>query len=350
MVLGSPHNLKSNFHNVWSPRWHELWLPNETEPLQREEWRHVHHNPGEDLGEASAGGSCHCCRGRLTAEISVTLPRDTGHQAALRFAAATGTTPIAGCSLLEPSLFRTRQLSGSCDFQWLLIPRLTASLSQRHLLVTCPLLPRVMKTLPCAMRTLPSPAPARELPQRVWCAGYRPRKFCRGLAPSACPWEAVHNVLLPQRSWTAGRGRAGCVTRRDFRVNGLLQLPDLLLCVLSHSVMSNSATPWTVACQASVSMGMLQARTQEWVAMPSSRGSSQPRDQTQVSRIAGRFFTIWASREAHSEVSGGSEGTGPCHDYSASSGRWSPQPVAQNGFVAPIAKATEWAGTTTEWS
>ena len=31
------------------------------------------------------------------ADISVTLPRDTGHQAVLRFAAATGTTPIAGC-------------------------------------------------------------------------------------------------------------------------------------------------------------------------------------------------------------------------------------------------------------
>ena len=29
-----------------------------------------------------------------------------------------------------------------------------------------------------------------------------------------------------------------------------------------------------------------------WVAMPSSRGHSQPRDQTQVSRIAGRFFTL----------------------------------------------------------
>ena len=38
----------------------------------------------------------------------------------------------------------------------------------------------------------------------------------------------------------------------------------------------------------------------EWVAMPSSRGSSQPRDQTQVSHIAGRFFTIWATREAFS--------------------------------------------------
>ena len=37
--------------------------------------------------------------------------------------------------------------------------------------------------------------------------------------------------------------------------------------------------------------GILQARTLEWVAFPFSRGSSQPRDQTQVSRIAGRFFT-----------------------------------------------------------
>jgi len=39
-------------------------------------------------------------------------------------------------------------------------------------------------------------------------------------------------------------------------------------------------------------MGILQARILEWVAMPSSRGSSQSRVQTQVSHIAGRFFTI----------------------------------------------------------
>ena len=36
---------------------------------------------------------------------------------------------------------------------------------------------------------------------------------------------------------------------------------------------------------------ILQARILEWITMPSSRGSSQPRDQTQVSHIAGRFFT-----------------------------------------------------------
>ena len=42
--------------------------------------------------------------------------------------------------------------------------------------------------------------------------------------------------------------------------------------------------------------GILQARIQEWFAVPSSKESSQPRDQTQVSHILGRFFTIWASR------------------------------------------------------
>ena len=44
--------------------------------------------------------------------------------------------------------------------------------------------------------------------------------------------------------------------------------------------------------------GLLQARTSEWVAFPFSRGSSQPRDRTQVSRIAGEFFTSWAIRDA----------------------------------------------------
>ena len=45
--------------------------------------------------------------------------------------------------------------------------------------------------------------------------------------------------------------------------------------------------------------GILQARILEWVAFPFSTGVSQPRDWTQVSRIAGRFFTSWATREAH---------------------------------------------------
>ena len=49
-------------------------------------------------------------------------------------------------------------------------------------------------------------------------------------------------------------------------------------------------TLWAVACQAPLCMGIHQARILEWVAMPSSRGSSQPRDQTLVSHIAGRIL------------------------------------------------------------
>ena len=44
--------------------------------------------------------------------------------------------------------------------------------------------------------------------------------------------------------------------------------------------------------------GILQARKLEWVAISFSRGPSQPRDQTQVSHLADKFFTVWATREA----------------------------------------------------
>ena len=43
--------------------------------------------------------------------------------------------------------------------------------------------------------------------------------------------------------------------------------------------------------------GILQTRILEWAAIPFSRGSSQPRDWTWVFCIAGRFFTIWTTRE-----------------------------------------------------
>ena len=106
--------------------------------------------------------------------------------------------------------------------------------------------------------------------------------------------------------------------------------------VFHHSVVSDSLQHH-VAHQAPASMGILQAKILEWVAMPSSRGSSQPRDQSQgltsqvdflpsepprkpwvlewvaypfsresswprswigVSWLAGGFFTSWATREA----------------------------------------------------
>ena len=58
----------------------------------------------------------------------------------------------------------------------------------------------------------------------------------------------------------------------------------------SRSVVSDFCDPVDYAVH-----GILQARILEWVAFPSSRGSSQPRHWTQVSHIAGGFLTSWAT-------------------------------------------------------
>ena len=62
-------------------------------------------------------------------------------------------------------------------------------------------------------------------------------------------------------------------------------------------------SPLTVAHQAPLSMGILQARILEWAAISFSRGSSPPRDQTQIPRITGRFFPSWGNREVHAAAS-----------------------------------------------
>ena len=76
------------------------------------------------------------------------------------------------------------------------------------------------------------------------------------------------------------------------------------MCIYTHAAAAQLlsyvwlfVTLWTVVHQAPLSMGILQARILEWVAIPFYRGSSQPRDLIQVSWIAGRFFTVWATGE-----------------------------------------------------
>ena len=70
---------------------------------------------------------------------------------------------------------------------------------------------------------------------------------------------------------------------------------DVCVCVLSSfSRVQLFVTIWTVAWQAPLSMGILQARILEWVVMPSSRAFYQPRDKIRIfwgSWIAGRCFT-----------------------------------------------------------
>ena len=73
-----------------------------------------------------------------------------------------------------------------------------------------------------------------------------------------------------------------------------------MCCVLC--LLAQFETLWTVARQAPLSMGVPQAGILKWVATSPSRGSSKHRDWAQVSCFAGRFFTIWAAREAQPYV------------------------------------------------
>ena len=86
----------------------------------------------------------------------------------------------------------------------------------------------------------------------------------------------VKHLLAMQETWVRSLGREDPLEKE----------------MAPHSSILAWKTPWTIACQAPLSMEIVQVRILEWVAMPSSRGSSQPKDRTQVSCIAGRFFTI----------------------------------------------------------
>ena len=76
--------------------------------------------------------------------------------------------------------------------------------------------------------------------------------------------------------------------------------PKGCMCVSISQSCSTLCDPMDCSPLCSSVRGILLARIPEWVANPFSRGSSLPRDQTQVSCIAGRFFTIWDTKEASS--------------------------------------------------
>ena len=68
--------------------------------------------------------------------------------------------------------------------------------------------------------------------------------------------------------------------------------------MVSHSVMFDSLSPMDCSLPGSSIHGILQVKILEWVAIPFTRGSSWPRDKTQISYIAGGFFTVWAISKA----------------------------------------------------
>jgi len=103
-----------------------------------------------------------------------------------------------------------------------------------------------------------------------------------------------------QRSWQTAKDRSAGKGREGFSIFPLTEWYNLRVCGSeSHSVVSDSLWHGLYTVH-----GTLQARILQWVAFPFSRGSSQPRDKTQVSHIGGELFTSWATREAQEYWSG----------------------------------------------
>ena len=96
-------------------------------------------------------------------------------------------------------------------------------------------------------------------------------------------WAAVYGVAQ-------SRTRLKQLRERE-RIYPSFPFTDVCACLVVqlHLTLCN---PIDCSLPGSSVHGILHARILEWVAMPSFRGLSQPRDQTQVSHIAGGFFTI----------------------------------------------------------
>ena len=123
-----------------------------------------------------------------------------------------------------------------------------------------------------------------------------PGSSVHGDSPGKNTRVGCHSLLqgtFPTQGWN----QVSCIAGRFFTIwatgEAHLAYESCWKCWLLSGVRL-FATPWSVH-------GILQARILEWVAIPFSRGSLRPRDWTQVSCTAGRFFTIWATKEVHGQ-------------------------------------------------
>ena len=102
--------------------------------------------------------------------------------------------------------------------------------------------------------------------------------------------SVVHLFILPS---APAMHLLNCINFK-WHIHSKLQKYMHLLCAQSQSCLT-LCNPLDCSPPGSSVHGIFQAGILEWVAIPFSRGSSQPRDRTRVSCIAGRFFTIWTT-------------------------------------------------------
>ena len=108
-------------------------------------------------------------------------------------------------------------------------------------------------------------------------------------------WMSFHGLMERcSEDWVVDAVGLGFTTELFSVAMAFLCYAMLCLVDQSYPTLSdpmNCSPPGSSVC------GILQARILQWVAIFFYRGSSQPRNQIRVSRVAGRFFTVWATKE-----------------------------------------------------
>ena len=129
--------------------------------------------------------------------------------------------------------------------------------------------------------------------------------FCLSIHPSMDTWTASVFQLMWIRllfTWMFGKvhgtWRFGDLVSILWGIYPEVQLVDHKVKVLVAQSCLRLCNSMDCSPPGSSVHGIVQARILAWLAIPFSRGSSQPRDLTGLSHIAGRFFTIWAAKEA----------------------------------------------------
>ena len=113
-------------------------------------------------------------------------------------------------------------------------------------------------------------------------------------------WRATIHGVTKSQTWLSDWTELNWAYCKQIKYICPKYLPVTCCCCLVTKLCLTLWDPMDCSPPSSSVCGILQARILEWAAIPSSRGSSWPRDQTQVSCVAGIFFTIWATREGQS--------------------------------------------------
>ena len=146
-------------------------------------------------------------------------------------------------------------------------------------------LPKTMTFLPCWYLPCLTDSPRINLPRWAWVGHHMPVLSAHQSLASGSLNEVPGRTFLISQVLAPSPAEESCLSTTAFPMKVKVKVTQ---------------SCWTLCNPMDYTvLGIHKARILEWVAFPFSRGSSQPRDQTHVSCIAGGFFTNWAIRKPY---------------------------------------------------